>query len=331
MASYITKENDTNLVDYALAPLQMRSVPRDIARNLHALSDLKHIMLTLVEDARTGNLPSGLSASKSAVYPTLCEKWPAVIKGLRIVMLDSWKSNDSLKATGDCVDLFKAILLVYRDEGYADELFSLPSTVDFVYLLLCRAEVSSGGEHAVRAGYRILSVLSLCLESERTGPSNIALRLSTVSKATRSRVVGALVRRAQEVADHGCNKRLLWRGDLHCEAPKALHVLMICTDYLLRANPSLFTTFLQHNFLFVYAKSLCRLAESAASAYDSSLPGARNGWQEFWSVWAQAITHFVSHVAMKRCPNRTHGLSQAIEGGLITSCLVCLTTFAPTG
>jgi hypothetical protein len=117
---------------------------------------------------------------------------------------------------------------------------------------------------------------------------------------------------------------------LRCDAPRAFHALISCTDSLLEANPSLFHPFMQHNFLFEYAESLSRVVKSAASLSDSSpLPVTTNDWQEFWSLMAKAITSFLSYTAAKRGPSRSRGMAKAIEGGILTSALICLLSFTP--
>ncbi|RXW19925.1 hypothetical protein EST38_g5927 [Candolleomyces aberdarensis] len=338
LSSYLVKEKDTAIVEYVLAPLMDATVPQDVMDEkqvhvlIHAVSDLTNLMFALDDRAGTRSSLGDISAYKSAVFPTICENWPMVIGRLRILMLHFWKSADASKMTGNCVELLKATLLAYKENGYAEDLFSLPCTIDFVYLLVCRAEVYPGLDLAIHPVFTILGVFALCLESDSAGRSSFSLRLSTVNEATRYTVIGALVRRAREFADHGCNKHHLRRRDLRCDAPKSLETLISCTDSLLEANPSLFHTFMQHNFLSEYAESLSRVVKSAASLSDSSpLPVATHDWQEFWSHMAQAITHFLSYVATKRCPSRSHGIAKAIEGGAISSALICLLSFAPNG
>ncbi|KAJ2912552.1 hypothetical protein MD484_g7859, partial [Candolleomyces efflorescens] len=337
LSSYLVREKDIAIVDYVLEPLTGTTIPdvdvvdeKQVHAIIHAVTDLTNLMFTLDDRRGTPSRQDSISAYRSAVFPTLCEKWPILISWLRALMLHFWKSADASKMTGNCVELLKATLLAYRESGRAEELFSLPCTIDFVYLLVCRAEVYPGLDVAIHAVFTILGVLALCLESDSAGRSSFALRLSTVNEATRYTVVGALVRRAREFADHGCNRQHLRRRDLRSDAPKAFHVLICCTDNLLEANPSLFPVFMRHNFLIEYAESLSRLVKSAASLSDSSpLPATTDDWQEFWSITAQAITSFLSYTASKRCPSRSHGMAKAIEGGILTSGLMCLLSFTP--
>ncbi|RXW18126.1 hypothetical protein EST38_g7727 [Candolleomyces aberdarensis] len=336
LASYLVKENDIALVDYILAPLERTVAPEvDIAMDetkfrssLHAVKDLTSVMLAIHEHPQNASRTGDASAYKSAVFPSLCEKWPMVINGLRILMHHpgTSKDNDASKSIEDCVEVLKVTLLVYRDSGYAEELFSLACTIDFIYFLLCRAEVNPVSDHAIRSVFSALTILGLCLENDTAGRSSFALRLSTITKAKRNSVIGALVRRARDLANHGCNTHHLRRSDLRCDAPYAFQALIGCTMSLLDANPSLFQTFLHHNFLFEYAEAMFRVVKSAASLGASS-----HEWQEFWRTMILPIGHFHSKIVMKHCPNRTYGLATVIEGGLINAALICLIYCAPTG
>jgi hypothetical protein len=317
------EEKDFGLVDYVLAPFEdvhPGENDRECASDkLYAIASAAAHLAAVFGAFDTG-FRDQLEPYKSAAFSTLSEKWPTVITWLRLLLLRFFKTREAPKTIGNCAGFLRSTLLTFKEEGRAEELFSLPCTIDLVYLLVCRTEVYPEEVHAVASVTAILGVFRLCVHtSSRTGfvtAASFSLRLSTVKERTRKTVISTLVRRVEDLSQPDLLKAQLRLKDQRMNIPLCLQALSSCVDNLLQANPSLWKTFADQGLTSTFCGALNKIANAAMSAKIKD--------QEFWSEMAKAIVEFIPNLLMKHSPNRRYGLATATEAGLITGAMICL-------
>ncbi|KAJ2933938.1 hypothetical protein H1R20_g3184, partial [Candolleomyces eurysporus] len=319
IADYLLEEKDFGLVDYILAPFD-DATPERIGResmpNLYAVASAVGHLSALFHALDLGY--HGLEPYKSAAFSTLSERWSTITRWLRLLLFQFFKTKDAPQTTGNCIEFLRTTLVTFKDDGHAEEIFSLPCTIDLVYLLICRAEVHPGESFALHSVVSILGILSTCLDSA-VGPgisASFTLRFSTVSESTRRAVISALVGRAEQFSDYRILRHQLRRRDQCLDVPRGLQLLSNTTNYFLEANPSLWNVFMDQGFLSKYASALTQTIKTAVSS------GVTD--PEFWSLMATAVVRFITQVLMTQSPNRRCSLATATEAGLISGALTCL-------
>jgi hypothetical protein len=236
---------------------------------------------------------------------------------LKLLLFHFFKTEDAAKTTGNCVQLLNTMLVAFEDLGRAEEIFSLPCTIDLVYLLVCRAEVYPGEPFAIYSVVSTLGMLSLCLDSSYIPgiSTNFTLRLSTVNEGTRKAVISVLVGRAEQFSDHRILRHQLRSLDHRTDVSDGLLMLCAATSHFLNTNPSLWRAFGSERFVPKYANAFDQVAKAAAS---SGITDPR-----FWASLAKALILFTGLVTIYS-PTRTYSLSTAIEAGLVSCALTCL-------
>ncbi|KAJ2935408.1 hypothetical protein H1R20_g1686, partial [Candolleomyces eurysporus] len=319
IADYLLEEKDFGLVDYILAPFD-DATPERIGResmpNLYAVASAVGHLSALFHALDLGY--RGLEPYKSAAFSTLSERWSTITRWLRLLLFQFFKTKDAPQTTGNCIEFLRTTLVTFKDDGHAEEIFSLPCTIDLVYLLICHAEVHPGESFALHSVVSILGILSTCLDSA-VGPgisASFTLRFSTVNESTRRAVISALVGRAEQFSDYRILRHQLRHRDQCLDVPRGLQLLSNTTNYFLEANPSLWNVFMDQGFLSKYASALTQTIKTAVSSSVTD--------PEFWSLMATAVVRFITQVLMTQSPNRRCSLATATEAGLISGALTCL-------
>ncbi|RXW21476.1 hypothetical protein EST38_g4371 [Candolleomyces aberdarensis] len=319
IADYLLEEKDFGLVDYILVPFDDATpdrIGRDSMPHLYAVASAVGHLSALFHALDLGY--RGLEPYKSAAFSTLSERWSTITRWLRLLLFQFFKTKDAPQTTGNCIEFLRMTLVTFRDDGHAEDIFSLPCTIDLVYLLTCRAEVHPGESFALHSVVSILGILSTCLDSA-VGPgisASFTLRLSTVNESTRRAVISALVGRAEQFSDFRILRHQLRRRDQCLDVPRGLQLLSNTTNHFLEANPSLWNVFMDQGFISKYASALTQTINTAVS---SSVMDP-----EFWSLMATAVVRFITQVLMTQSPNRRCSLATATEAGLISGALTCL-------
>ncbi|KAJ2915090.1 hypothetical protein MD484_g5325, partial [Candolleomyces efflorescens] len=329
IARFILDERDSGLVDHLLAPFvdvhPGGSGQECGIENLDAVtSSIAHLIA--VFGAFTTDFRDSLEPYKSAAFVSLSEKWPTVITWLKFLLIRVLKTKDEPGTMRNCAGFLKATLSTFQETGRAEEIFSLPCTIDLVYILVCRAKVYPEEVHPFAPIMATLGVFRLCLDpSYPTGgvtASSFALRLNTVTESTRTTIISTLVRRAKNLTrSHLLDSRILLESQ-RC-IPRCLQALAHCIDGLLQANPSLWKTFADQRLVLTFTQSLNYIVNLAMSI------GMKD--QEFWFNMSQAIVDFIAQILLKHSPNRRYSLSVATEAGLMKGSIVCLLRFDRSG
>ncbi|KAF6761223.1 hypothetical protein DFP72DRAFT_34771 [Ephemerocybe angulata] len=263
-----------------------------------------------------------ISACKTRCLEMLVERWSDVMKWLAYLLLNASSFANPPNILGTCIDTLLPIIVSAEKDILKEELLYLPYTIDYVYLLLCQVDKYTGKYYYLQLTKygemcAILNLFKSFIDSE-IAFFNLLPRLKAVSPKTRKRIISALTVRAPQIAESA----EATEAKSMMSAMYSLYTLIYCTSQLL-CDPSLWTIFLEMGFLKEHGRALAIIAEKGhMSEVD---PG-----DQFWKLLCATVILFVKTVVMKRTPNPTESFPSAMEGGILTSALRCLTHLDPT-
>ncbi|TEB22200.1 hypothetical protein FA13DRAFT_1741161 [Coprinellus micaceus] len=277
------------------------------------------------------------------------ERWSTVMRWLVYYMLQAPYYSNPAGSIHFCTEVLMHITVNEEKDVWQEELLYLPSTTDFIYLLLCQVDPRNKSYHYIPMSSRGCSIMWMLWEyiNDYSAFSNALARLKAVTPRTRDKIISSLVLRARHIAEIANGKReglnaSSKEDDKLLLAGRSLYLLMFCTSQLL-IDPALWKVFLKHDFLFEYASALSILSTKAHD-YEMELrrvaeeisgedppakvkiPGLGEG---FWKLMADTIAWFVKTLVMKRTPKPSSSIPSAIRGGIMHTALRCLLHLHP--
>ncbi|KAJ2924763.1 hypothetical protein H1R20_g12331, partial [Candolleomyces eurysporus] len=243
LATYLIQEKDFGIIDFIMEPFDV-PVPKSVASYGQAATKILEATLTAVMDLTTVILTLELCKTKpellpfkyTAVIHSISEKWSVLLRWCQVLVFQFPVHSQRPRLSQSCLYLLRMILNEYNDD-YTDELFSLPCTIDFIYLLLLRA--ADSGTPADGDTATILEMIS-----------------SSLPKTTREAVISIIVRQSAEVVGGS----LAETNALHYLEPKT------------KLTPTIFTVRMGHlvylEYLLNEGKNLLELKDDQVLTLD---------------------------------------------------------------
>ncbi|KAF6743606.1 hypothetical protein DFP72DRAFT_932715 [Ephemerocybe angulata] len=248
---------------------------------------------------------------KAGCFPLLVDHWGTVMKWLAFLLGNAHVVANSPLVLHICSETLLRVVLAMDDERSQEELVALPSTIDYVFLLLCQVNPETGKYYyCEQSGTKcaIIHILRVCMASR---PAILAIvgRLKEVTPKTRNRIIASIIRRPRFIAAIADEN-----GSRMTSAVDSIHAILVCGAEII-GDDSLWACFRRLDYLLEYTSALTSIS---AKAHQRGLP------DEKWEQIAETTWRLVTHMVIKTTPNPTEYFHLLTEGGLIPCALRCL-------